>query len=339
MKPLFSTNVFFWLPLAVLAGFSSSVAAATVKVETQSLESLYVYPQYEFSAEIRPHTVSVISSELNAKLQQVLIRPGVSVDKGQLLAKLDCADTKARLDQVEAAQMEVSASLQLTELQAARLQNLESRQLVSTNQLDEIRTQKKALLAKKQGLEVDQKNSVRAIKRCQIHAPFAAVVTDIRAGEGQWLAMGVPLFELYRQDRAEIEVLIPYALAKQYHSRASQWQGDTFEAVSVDWLRQSAVVDARQRMAKVWFKAPPAQPLGSAGTLLFIEQKPHLPVSTVVKRHGVYGVFIVENSQAVFKAIPSAEDGRPAAVPAAWQSDWLVVTQGQQRLQNGDRVK
>jgi len=326
-----------------LSGYTTTVLGSdTVKsyaVESKPLSELITHPEYRFSAEIKPHTVSVISSELNAKLNRVLIRPGVNVNKGQVLARMDCADTQAQLDQVLAEQQGVQANLELTQLQINRLQNLEDKQLVSTNQLDEARTQQKALQANLQGLKVAESSGKRAVARCQITSPYDAVVTEIMAGEGQWLGMGTPVFELYRTDQAEIEVSIPLALASQYQRESAQWTTNVSSAKTVTWLRQSAVLESRQRMAKVWFKAPDKQPLGLAGTLLLTEPADYLPVTVIVQRQGVSGVFINEAGKAQFKAFESAEDGRPARVPADWNSDWLVIVKGHQRLQSGDELK
>lgn len=334
------------LPIIYFTGFSFNAYAAiqnasvdSIAVETQPLNELIIHPEYRFSAEIKPHTVSIISSELNARLDKVFVRPGVSIAEGQLIAQLNCEDTQAQLNQVLAGQQETSANLALTELQLSRLQNLKDKQLVSTSQLDEIYTQKQALLANLQGQKVSEENAKRAISRCHIKAPYNAVVTQIQAGEGQWLSMGTPIFELYRRDKSEIEVAIPLNLANQYQLQSALWTTNVSESQTVKWLRQSEVLEARQRMARVWFEAPAKQPLGLAGTLQFTDPADFLPVDVIVTRQGKQGVFINQAGKAVFKELETAQDGRPAKIPDIWQRDWQVVVKGQQRLQPGDSLK
>ncbi|MEA3404566.1 MAG: efflux RND transporter periplasmic adaptor subunit [Pseudomonadota bacterium] len=331
------------LSALVLCGYTATVlgneTASGYAVESKALSELITHPEYRFSAEIKPHTTSVISSELNAKLEKVSVRPGVSVNKGKVLAELDCADTKAQLNQVLADQQAVNANLELSQLQLTRLQNLEDKQLVSTSQLDETRTQQKALQANLQGLKVAESSAKRAVSRCQIIAPYDAVVTEINAGEGQWLGMGTPVFELYRTDKSEIEVAIPLELASQYQHQPALWSTNVSSQKEVKWLRQSAVLESRQRMAKVWFEAPSKQPIGLAGTLLFKEPANYLPVAVMVSRLGQQGVFINQAGKAEFKPFESAQDGRPALVPNHWDHTWQVIVKGQQRLQDGDDLK
>lgn len=327
----------------LLSGYTSTVMGNELSngyaVESQPLSELITHPEYRFSADIIPHTISVISSELNAKLQTILIRPGVSVTKGNILAELDCADTNAQLNQVLADQQAVNANLELTQLQLTRLQNLEDKQLVSTSQLDETKAQQKALQANFQSLKIAESSAKRAVSRCQIVAPYNAVVTQIKAGEGQWLGMGSPVFELYRTDKAEIEVAIPLELASQYQHQSALWSTNVSSQKEVKWLRQSAVLESRQRMAKVWFEAPSKQPLGLAGTLVFKEPANYLPVEVIVNRMGEQGVFINQAGKAEFKVFESAQDGRPALVPSHWDLNWQVIVKGQQRLQDGDNLK
>lgn len=314
--------------------FCSSAQAVT----TKPLSDLFIYPIYSFPAEVVAHTETSLSSELNARLQSVQVRPGESVESGQLLAQLDCGDTKDALALNASLQAESQAQLKLAQLQLQRFRNLEKQQYTATSQIDESQTQVQSILAHLSGLQVQQQQAERAVKRCQVRAPFAGVVTDLMAGKGQWLSVGAPVMKLVRSDLAEIEVQLPLTLANDMAQQTGSWQVKGRSEQAVEWLRQSQVLSPNQRMATVWFRAPESDPIGLAGTLVVTNQQGHLPAEYVVMRSGQLGVFIAESGKAVFKVLADAQAGRPAKIPADWSGSLSVVTEGQHRIQQGEAL-
>lgn len=318
--------------------FGAIFCSSAQAVSTKPLSDLLIYPIYSFPAEVVAHTETTLSSELNARLQSVKVRPGESVEQGQLLAKLDCGDTEDALALNASLQAESQAQLKLAQLQLERFQNLEKQQYTATSQIDESQTQVQSIQAHLNGLQVQQRQAQRAVRRCDVQAPFDGVVTELMAGKGQWLSIGVPVMKLVRRDLAEIKVQLPLNLADEMAQQKGAWQVNGKPKQQVAWLRQSHVLSPNQRMATVWFKAPKSAPIGLVGTLVVTMQKGHLPAEFVVMRSGKLGVFVAEAGKAVFKILPEAQAGRPAKIPDDWAQDMAVVTAGQHRIQSGEAL-
>lgn len=334
MKRIFQVS----LTCAALGSAWIASNAQAAKVAMQPLSALVVYPTYAFPAEIVAHTETLLSSELNARLTGYDVRPGASVVKGQVLAKLDCRDTEDALALNRHRQVEAKAQLKLAKLQLQRFKNLEKQQYTATSQIDESSTQVESLQANIAGLMVEQRTAERAVERCVIRAPFNAVVTDLSAGDGQWMSIGTPLMTLVRSDRAEIKVDLPLALANGVKAEMAEWRTRISPPQSIPWLRQSAVLVQNQRMASVWYAAPDEQPIGLAGEVVLKDQQAHLPSQYIVMRKGQLGAFVAEKGKAVFKPLSGAQVGRPALIPENWSSQWNLVVEGQQRLHDGEVV-
>ncbi len=80
----------------------------------------------------------------------------------------------------------------------------------------------------------------------------------------------------------------------------------------------------------------PAPGAGRSGEVVWRVGSGQLPAGLLTRRDGTLGVFLVRDDAAVFVPLPGAEEGRPAEVELPGES--LVVVQGRQRLQDGDRV-
>lgn len=314
------------------------ISAAAQAISTQPLSGLLTFPSYRFPAEVVAHTQTTLSSELNARLLSLKVRPGEPVKAGQPLAALDCGDTQDALALNASLQQESQAQLKLAKLQLQRFKNLEKQQYTATSQIDESQTQVQSIQAHLNGLRIQQRQAERAVDRCDIRAPFTGVVTELLAGEGQWLGVGVPLLHLVRTDLSEIWVQLPIDLADAMAQQSAVWQVNGQADQTVKWLRSSAVLPSNQRMVSVWFQAPESALIGSAGNLVVKAQKGHLPAQWVVMRAGQLGVFVVEAGQAQFRVLPEAQAGRSVPIPQAWSLSLPVVTEGQHRLQSGEAV-
>lgn len=330
----------FWVKLTLASVLlTASFTAFAFTVEHKSLKELAYSPKYEFAASIVAHTKSDISSELSARLMRLDVLPGQQIEKGAVIAKMDCRDSEDKLALNRHRQAEAKSKLKLAKLQLKRFKNLESRQYTATSQIDESLSQVQSIEASIEGLRVEAEMAKRDIQRCVIRAPFNAVVTKLYVGQGQWLPLGTPVVKLVSQDSSEIEVNVPLHIADSLKGQEAIWKAKSRKALQVAWLRQSGVLEKNQRMAKVWYAAPKTQEIGMPGELTLVDSKPHISAKYVVLRNGQLGVFAVEEGKARFHPLPLAQIGRPADIPDGWSNDMQIIVKGQQRMQDGEAVR
>ncbi len=303
------------------------------QVQTQMLDKIAIQLTQNFAAEVISPNQTILSSELNAKIEHIAVRPGDAVKSGQLLIALDCRDTQSQLAKLEAQYAQTQASLNLAQLQLTRLTDLIERQLTSTNTFDEAQTQVTQLNAALQAITIDKKLASRQIERCRLTAPFDGAILQQRVGVGQWVAVGQSLIELVQTTHAEIEVQVPHSWLNQSNQAwlaSLTAQGKQYHDLVL--LRQAASLDPRSRSIKLWFAAPPDLPIGLAGELSLTQAQRYLPANVIVKRNNQLGVFVVKADQLLFNVLPQAEEGRPYPIPPDWSAEMEIVTSGQNRL-------
>lgn len=322
-----------WL---VILFFCYPLLSMAQVVTIKSAAEIAYTPTYQFSGEVKAQSRSNISAQISAELIQLPVQKGDILPAGKLIAVFDCRDLQDQLALTQSSEKEILANLRLAELQFERLQNLQNRSLASDASKDEALARKQSLEAQLNSIRLQSKLNQRSIERCEIRAPYKAVVSEKYAGIGQWLAVGNPIIELQQLASAEIEVAMPLELSKTIDLNTVVWKGET-QVYGLRLSRLSNVLNSQSKMRSVWFVAPEEFILGEQGTVQMTFSDRFLPAGILVQRNHKVGVMVVENGKALFKAIPTATIGRPAKLPAGWESLQIVID-GQQSLQSSDKV-
>lgn len=145
---------------------------------------------------------ATVSSKFTGKVVEVLIEAGMSVEEGQVLARLDDSNVRARFDLAEAQLKSTKSSLNETEalLKEAeaifnRTQNLVDRQLASQAEMDKALAGKDSLAAQLNRKKDDVTVAERQVDvyRQQlddtiIRAPFAGVIVAKNAQPGEMIS-------------------------------------------------------------------------------------------------------------------------------------------------------
>lgn len=199
-----------------------------------------------------PHHAS-LSSTIAAQVTTVHVREGQAVNAGQLLVSLDPAEERLRLQQAEANLADARASLatvkteqvthqrvlghmqelfELTSAKADRLKNLNQRQLIATEQMENTLqdvARQGIELARQQALvEQYPQRLARAesvvtkasaaldnqrlnLQRTEIHAPFDGLISGLQASPGDRVSTGQELLTLYDTAALQVRAALPSA--------------------------------------------------------------------------------------------------------------------------------
>ncbi|MBN7798469.1 efflux RND transporter periplasmic adaptor subunit [Parahaliea mediterranea] len=197
-----------------------------------------------------PHHAS-LSSAIAAQVTAVHVREGQPVGAGQLLVSLDPAEERLRLRQAEANLADARARLatvktehlthqrvlahmqelfELTSAKAERLKNLNQRQLIATEQMENTLqdvARQGIELARQQALveqypqrlasaesAVDnamaaQDNQRLNLRRTEIRAPFDGLISGLRASPGDRVGTGSELLSLYDTAALQVRAALP----------------------------------------------------------------------------------------------------------------------------------
>ena len=148
------------------------VAAEPIPVRVQTFAELAIFPELSAPATVVSDNHSRISAEISARILEIPVRVGDRVPKGALLARLDQEDFKLALKREEAALAAVEAKLELAKYELKRARALSKKQAVSGQLLKQRETERNALLAEQQGLQVATAQAQRQVDKTQVHAPL-----------------------------------------------------------------------------------------------------------------------------------------------------------------------
>jgi HlyD family secretion protein len=182
---------------------------------------------------------ATVAAEITGKVVEILIEEGMTVEAGQVLARLDSvlaehdlALARSRVAAAEAASAAIAADLQDAERIVHRAQNLSRGNNISEADLTKAEAHVSILAAQlgqaKAQLEtakVDAERSAAVLEKHKIRAPFAGVVVDRSAQPGEMispLSVGgftrTGICTIVDMDSLEIEVEVNEAFIGRVHA-------------------------------------------------------------------------------------------------------------------------
>ena len=315
---------------------------ASVTVQTVAAAAQQWPATYEATGTVRARTTATISSKVMGYVSQVDVRVGDRVHKGQPLITLDSRDLDANGSRAEAGLAEVrsavpeadngvaaaKAGLDLAQSTFKRMEELNAKKSISSQEFDEASARLKAAqanyeMARSKRVQLDSKmaqaeQGVRAanIMRdyARLAAPFDGIVTARSVEPGNLAAPGAPLLTIeqdgaYRLEAQVDESRIPTmqvgqtveveleALGRRMHSRVSEIV-PAVDAASRAYLVKIDLPAAPQLRSGMFGRA--VFPLG-ARTVVAI------PASALVERGQLQSVFVAEDGAARTRLIKTGE--------------------------------
>ena len=328
--------------IALTLGLAAPVATAQVVVRAATLDQLRIDVEQAAPAEVLSLARATLAAEVAGVVANVHVEVGETVDSGTLLAELEAADYRLALQAAEAELTALRAEREQARTRLDRARRLGEGDYLSADELLGRETDLAVVAARIAGAEVAVATAERNLEKTRLTAPYPATVTARPAEPGAFVTVGSPMVSVVGTERIEVDAPIP------------AWQADTltsgaapvFEADGRRWplqlLRLSPVVDpaTRSRTARLAFTGD-APPIGTAGTLRWRPDRNALPAHLLVRRNDTLGVFVVDGDSARFRPMPGAQEGRPFALTndAGWTSSTRIVTDGRERLQDGDPIR
>src|SRR5262245_2660891 len=192
--------------MALLAGCGKTHQAHTaaqpelpsVHVRTQIVEAKALASLEEVVGTVRARLRATVEAKTNGRITDMPVILGQNVKAGDLIARLDVPEIKARLDQAE-------ASLQQAERDSERMSFLLPRQAVS--RADYETADSRYQVAK--GVVAEARAMMRYL---EILAPFDGVVTRKWVDVGDQAAPGKPLVDIEDPSKLQLEADVPEAL-------------------------------------------------------------------------------------------------------------------------------
>lgn len=326
---------------AQTAPAGGSVASAAETVTLAPLSASVVRPPREAPASVVARNQSRLAAETSGTVQAWRAELGERVRRGQVLVQLDPRDAELAQQRARAALASSEAGLALAQSQLDSARALVAQNFLSREALTQRETEVVRARTAVQSARVELASAARALAKTTLRAPFDGVVKARSVQTGETVAPGTELYLLVETGHDEVEAILAPADAASLRQatdiRLDSAQGS--QALALKRIGTAITAPARTVPARLRFRNPAeAPPPGSSATLRWSDPRAHLPPDLLVRRDGVYGVFVAERNTARFVPVPGAQEGRAAPVPAALTEGTQLVVRGQARLQNGTAI-
>jgi RND family efflux transporter MFP subunit len=312
-------------------------AAPPTPVTLSPLSAVAIHPERSAPAVVESLNDAELSAEITARIEQLAVRVGDEVSKGDLLVRLDCRDHESRLAAAKALEDQLQAQRRLAASQVDRAQSLVRSRSASQEEVErresELAVIDAQIAAQREAIAQARLN----VARCEVRAPYRAAVAARLAAEGALAAAGTPLVRLVETDEIEVSAALrPEELNAVREAAALHFQYLGTQ-MPVQLRRALPVVDKRTRTVdtRLTFTGSGAPP-GASGRLVWSDATPHVPGDLLVRRGGRLGVLVADDGTARFVPIDGAQEGQPA--PLSLPAGTRVVVEGRERLNDGDPV-
>ncbi len=242
-------------------------------------------------------------------VRQIHVKVGEKVAKGQLLVSLDNADLQAKLAQAAASITEAEVAYTNADKDYERYQALFADQSATQKELDDMTARYRMARARLEAAR-QMRNEVEAqFAYARIKAPFAGVVTNTFAEEGDLASPGQPLVAVEAPGRFEVKAQIPENVISQVAEGdpAEVWVKTLGKKLkgSVSELSTSARNTGGQYQATISLEETDKElRSGMYATLIFQRKAGSAPADTLlllpaealVQRGQLSGVFTVSQS-------------------------------------------
>src|SRR6201996_273348 len=283
---------------------ASDLGAATERAAISTVNVVEPKPGTAFQEVVLPGTAQAfidtpIFARTNGYLKQWFFDIGAHVEKGQLLAVIETPELDQQLNQAQANLKTAQANEKLSEITAARWQNLLKTDSVSKQETDQAIQDLSARQATVDSMKADVQRLEQLQSYERVYAPFSGVITardtDIGAliNEGAGGAQGlaaVPqeLFHMAAVSRLRIFVSVPEVDSDAAQNGAKvpltldEFPGETFQGTIV---RNSDAIDFNSRTLNVEVDIDNRNRRIKPGAYVFVHLK--LPDNSVRAAHSL----------------------------------------------------
>lgn len=166
------------------------VNAVTLVLRTQA-----IHDRINLPGNIEPWTTLALLAKISGTIDEVLVREGQKVQKGDILARIDDEDYRIAVDRAKSA-------YELARAEYERDKAIYAKGVIPTAELDTNKTRMETARA-------DYENAQLQLSRCAVTAPMHGVVRKLDAKVGLQLSVGDPIGEILEIDRLKAVVGIP----------------------------------------------------------------------------------------------------------------------------------
>ena len=163
------------------------------------------------TGQLKPSNQAVVRAKVAGEIVEMRVKEGETVAVGQLLARIDAADYKARLDEKAGALDANKAQFDYNEKTRHNNEELMRKNFISKNAYDNFINSASVSQGQVKTAEAQLAQARKALEDTQVKAPIAGVVSERAMQVGDKAAVDSKLISIVDLTRMEIEAAVPAA--------------------------------------------------------------------------------------------------------------------------------
>ncbi len=313
---------------------SVTPASEPVPVQTARLGEIASYPERSASARVISLNETTVSAEVAARVVELPVRVGDIVDANDSLARLDCADYRFAERQALANLESLDVRIELATKRLERTRALVMQQSLSEEALDERISELAVLQSERKAAVAGHERARLNISRCNIISPFHALVLERISAVGEYVTTGTALLRVMDISDIEVSAQVPNDDIVQINKTSTlffEYAGRRY-SLAVRAILPVINTLTRNREVRLLFNHEPAL-TGAAGKLIWVDPRPHVPATLLVRRGNSLGIFIDNGGTASFVPLTGAQTGR--STPVELPDSVYLIIDGHLSLEDG----
>jgi membrane fusion protein, multidrug efflux system len=288
-----------------------------------------------------------VASRLMGYIRKIKVQEGQSVKAGQLLFVVDPADIQGQVNQARAGLAQAEAALADAQSDYDRFGALYKEEAIPKVQWDKVRLQHQIAQQQVAAAKAGLGTASSQMRYASVTAPIAGVVTQKMANPGDLASPGRPVVVIEGLKKLQVTTSVGDDVFAQIKPgdkvSVNPDGGSAAEEGIVALVVPAADPVSHTHLVKI--DLPRASGLESGhfvrvGFHVGSREGIHIPVSAVVERAGITGVFVIDaNGIAHFRMVRvgSADEGVVEIQAGLNPGEQIAVSQTVQ-LENGDKV-
>lgn len=317
---------------------ATAVENPPVNVVTLKLEPTVLRDKINLPGVIEAWTSLDLMAKIGGSIEEVFVKEGDQVQKGQLIARLESKDYQIALDSAKAA-------YELAQLSFARNKTLRSKGISTQANLDELQSQLRQAKA-------NVENAQLQLSRCRITAPISGVISRLDAKVGSVVNQMVPasIAEILALDQVKAIVSIPEAdvtAVRKLDKVEIEIQALDNEKVHATVYFLAPMTDTKAHVYRLELRVPnkdhrilPGMFVRANIVKRVQEQALALPLFSVISRNKEQFVYVEEQGIAYKKAVKIGFlEGWQVLITDGLKAGEQVIIEGHRSVEDGQAVK
>ena len=292
-----------------------------------------------------------LSTRMMGYIQDIPVRTGQKVQKGDLLISVSNTDLIAKKGQAEAGVLQAKASFENAEKDYERFQALFAKKSASQKELDDMTTRYEMAKAGLDAAREMENEVIAQFSYANIRAPFSGVVTNTFVKAGDMANPGMPLIGLEAPGKMEVAAMVSEADIKNVKEGMKadislKSIGKTVKG-TVSEVSLSAKNTGGQYVVKIDIEAPDSaiyagmyanvQIHGSGDNTAMGNTSVWIPEEALVHEGQLTGVYTIGNENAAILRWlrTGSNSGGEVEVLSGLKSDETFIVSAEGRLYNG----